>query len=114
MAAVKTLKQVDTLILGGFDRGIDYTGLTGFLKQFTGIRVVFTGPAGKRMMEELNLAGDRKNTPVFITDFRQAVAMAIDITPPGGICLLSPAASSYDCFNNFEERGKCFKELVSK
>jgi len=114
IAAVKTLNQVDTLILGGFDRGIDYAVLTGFLKQFTGIRVVFTGPAGKRMLKELNLVGDHKNAPVFIPDFRQAVARAIDITPPGGTCLLSPAASSYDCFNNFEERGKCFKELVSK
>ncbi|MBK6346429.1 MAG: UDP-N-acetylmuramoyl-L-alanine--D-glutamate ligase [Bacteroidales bacterium] len=111
IAAVKTLKQVDTLILGGFDRGIDYNILTGFLNQFTGIRAVFTGPAGKRMMEELNPSGN-KNAQVFISDFREAVAKAIDITPIGGTCLLSPAASSYDCFKNFEERGRCFKELV--
>ncbi|MFH1120373.1 MAG: UDP-N-acetylmuramoyl-L-alanine--D-glutamate ligase [Bacteroidota bacterium] len=112
IAAVNTIKQFDTLILGGFDRGIDYSVLYVFLKKFSNKKLVFTGPAGKRMMEELKGKGNCTNVTVYIQDFRNAVAWSVTNTPQGGTCLLSPAASSYDSFKNFEERGKCFKELV--
>ncbi len=114
IAAIKTLKKADTLILGGFDRGIDYSGLIEFLKGLKETKLVFTGPAGKRMMEEfVNSDGSLKNV-AFTDDFRQAVYHAISLTPDGGTCLLSPAAASYDYFKNFEERGRCFKEIVKK
>lgn len=112
IAALKTLGAVDTLILGGFDRGIDYTILIGYLLKSNDRKLIFTGPAGKRMMDELTGKTGYNNNPVFIKDFRSAVSQAISATPEGGTCLLSPAASSYDSFKNFEERGKCFKELV--
>ena len=43
-----------------------------------------------------------------------AVDIAKKITKKGMICLLSPAASSYNQFKNFEEKGNKFKELVRK
>ncbi len=112
IAAISTLKQADTLILGGFDRGIDYSVLTGFLKGVKDMKLVFTGPAGKRILQELNDGTEKYENAVFVADFRKAVITAIALTPDGGTCLLSPAAASYDSFKNFEERGKCFKELV--
>lgn len=112
IAAIKTLEKVDTLILGGFDRGIDYSILVDYLAKSESRKLIFTGPAGKRMMDELTGKTGYYNNPVFIKDFRSAVSHAISATPEGGTCLLSPAASSYDSFKNFEERGKCFKELV--
>lgn len=112
IAAIKTLEKADTLILGGFDRGIDYSGLIRFLKEQKETKLVFTGPAGKRIMEEfLNSDGNLKIV-VFTYDFNQAVHNAISLTPDGGTCLLSPAAASYDNFKNFEERGRCFKRIV--
>ena len=42
----------------------------------------------------------------------EAVRNAKEVTAKGSICLLSPAASSYGYFKNFQERGKIFKELV--
>jgi UDP-N-acetylmuramoylalanine--D-glutamate ligase len=45
--------------------------------------------------------------------FDQFVEIVWKVTRPGKICLLSPAAASYDEFPNFEVRGKRFKELIT-
>lgn len=113
IAAVEALQQVDTLILGGFDRGIDYRVLGDYLRDSDrGRRVrnlVFVGEAGRRMMEEWLLA-DRYT--LLTCDYETAVAWCYEHTAQGRICLLSPAAASYDAFKNFEERGSRFKQLV--
>lgn len=112
IAALKTIRQVDTLILGGFDRGIDYSILIEYLLAFTDKKIVFTGPAGARILDEYIKGGGNPELAFFENDFNKAVFAAIELTPENGTCLLSPAASSYDNFKNFEERGKCFKKLV--
>ncbi len=114
IAAISTLKHTDTLILGGYDRGIDYSVLTRFLKGLSKTKLILTGPAGKRILHELDAGIERYENAVFIEEFKKAVQTAIAFTPEGGTCLLSPAAASYDSFKNFEERGKCFKELVKE
>lgn len=111
MEAIKALGKVDTLILGGFDRGIDYAGLTSFLeKEECGVRnLVFVGAAGKRMAEKMNLEG---RAYLMENDYAKIVKWCFEHTAEGKICLLSPAAASYDAFKNFEERGRVYKELV--
>lgn len=44
--------------------------------------------------------------------FEDAVNMAKDLAVAGDDVLLSPACASYDMFDNFEQRGRVFKELV--
>jgi UDP-N-acetylmuramoylalanine--D-glutamate ligase len=110
--AVKTLKDVDTLILGGFDRGIDYTILYPFLIG-SGIRnIFFVGEAGKRIKQEFALFGQKDLNFFEAADYVQVVQIAAEQTQKGRICLLSPAAASYDMFKNFEDRGNTFKNLV--
>lgn len=111
--AVKALGRVEVLILGGKDRGIDYTPIVQYLIQNPLEGLVFTGDAGQRMKELLIEAG-YNGLMEFFNEFDAMVEYAKSITPVDGICLLSPAASSYDKFNNFEERGNRFKMLVSK
>ncbi|HPF65394.1 UDP-N-acetylmuramoyl-L-alanine--D-glutamate ligase [Lentimicrobium sp.] len=114
MAAVATLKKVDTLILGGYDRGIEYNGLADFICR-SGIKnVILTGPAGERILGLLKQFKKCNPAIFFIREFEPAIEKAASVTPAGGACLLSPAASSYDRFKNFEERGRLFKELVSR
>jgi len=110
--AVKTLQIVDTLILGGFDRGIDYSVLYPFLLS-SGIRnIIFVGRAGNRMKRELaELNGTELNT-FDASNFDDVISVASKITAKGKICLLSPAAASYDMFKNFEERGHVYKKNV--
>jgi len=113
IAAVESLKPVDTLILGGFDRGIDYTILVDFLQKGLVKKVVATGPAGLHIFKMLS-EQDSPDELYYFDKFDDAVKKAIEITPESGICLLSPAASSYNEFLNFEERGKRFREIIMK
>ncbi len=110
--AVKTLKNVDTLILGGFDRGIDYDKLLEFLINSSVSNIIMLGDAGKRMLEGLKTLNTGNKQIVFVNSFEEAVKTAKNKTARSYICLLSPAAASYDMFKNFEERGNLYKKLV--
>ncbi|MBW6491849.1 MAG: UDP-N-acetylmuramoyl-L-alanine--D-glutamate ligase [Lentimicrobium sp.] len=113
LAALETLGTVDTLILGGFDRDIEYEL---FIKELCRKKkvnhIVFNGPAGERMMKILQSEKCHKPSFEFGSSFEEAVYKAIASTPDKGICLLSPAASSYDSFSNFEARGSRFEALI--
>jgi UDP-N-acetylmuramoylalanine--D-glutamate ligase len=112
LQALEALGDVSTLIIGGYDRGIDYTLLTDYLlSSFKGI-VLYTGDAGKRIISQFPINADIHSRLYYFDDFSAMIAMAIKSTPVGGICLLSPAAASYDQFKNFEERGRIYKDLV--
>ncbi len=113
ISALTTLKRVHTLLLGGYDRGIDYSQLIHFLNSYPVSTVIFLGNAGKKMRNLWEVAGnknDKKN--YWFDDFRPAVICAVENTPAGEKLLLSPAAASYDMFKNFEERGKTFHEIL--
>lgn len=112
IAAVKALRTVDTLILGGFDRGISYDILVEFLTEQPVQHLVFTGPAGHRIKSELESRGALPADILVSDDFAEIVDYCFAMTSKGHICLLSPAAASYNQFRNFEERGKKFKSLV--
>lgn len=112
MYAVKTLGNVGSLLLGGYDRGIDYKPFSLFLASTTIPYLLFTGAAGKRIMRLVQEAGSAKSSLEFFTNFGDMVHRACQVTPKGSHCLLSPAASSYDQFSNFEHRGNQFKTIV--
>lgn len=111
IAAVKALRGVDTLILGGYDRGIDYQILIDFLKEEQIPNIAFTGPAGHRMLELCRAQGSLPQNFVETDDYQEIVRFAYNKTPQNGVVLLSPAAASYNQFKNFEERGNHFKQL---
>ena len=121
IAAVEALKEVDTLILGGFDRGIDYTSLQQYLISPTPAganihNIVFVGEAGRRIYNGINHQSpntlQNMNAVLLSDNYTQIVDWCFTHTRPGKICLLSPAAASYDSFKNFEERGHTFINLV--
>ncbi len=111
IAAVKALGRVDTLILGGFDRGIDYGPLVAFLRGAPLRNVVFVGKAGNRIYEELSIFNFQFSI-LIEDDYTKIVPWCADHTPQGGTVLLSPAAASYDAFRNFEHRGDFFREQI--
>lgn len=110
MAAVEAVGEVDTLILGGMDRGIDYTPLQELFLHSEVRNFLFTGAAGRRMMQLA--AGAENRHLAFYENYEDIVEAAFRLTREGRVCLLSPAAPSYDAFRNFEERGDVFKNLV--
>lgn len=113
MAALNAFPDTATMILGGTDRGIDYKPLMDFLSGSPVVYLLFTGDAGRRMKSMADSMRDFTGKKlIFCASFDEAVRMAVEITPPGRACLLSPAAASYDAFKDFEERGQRFKDLV--
>lgn len=113
VAAIKAVGKVDTLILGGYDRGLDYSELVDFVTDGDKVStVIFTGPAG-RVMYRLFKNRYETNINMFLAeDVKEAFSIIKKHTPKGGVCLLSPAAASYDKYHNFEHRGDVFKSLA--
>ncbi len=111
IAACQTLGRVNFLLLGGFDRDIDYTPLADYIVEHPVPHLLFTGKAGKRMMQLLKDRGVASHLVVY-HNMEEAFDYLKGHSQPGDICLLSPAASSYDQYKNFEERGRKFKRLA--
>ena len=111
IAAVQTIPNVTFLLLGGFDREIDYVPLIQYLVANPLKHVLYTGKAGNRMFEMLKNAGYQGDIKNF-KDLNEAFEIIKSLSKNGDVCLLSPAAASYDQYKNFEERGRIFKELA--
>jgi UDP-N-acetylmuramoyl-L-alanine---L-glutamate ligase len=94
-----------TVIVGGHDRGIDYTSLVQRLRASPRPGLVLMDASGRRIGELLGLG-----TAVETMD--DAVGEARRITPTGGVILLSPAAPSYGRYRSFVERGADFARCV--
>ena len=109
IAACQTIGKVDFLLLGGFDRDIDYQPLVDFMREHPVPHLLFTGKAGERMMAMMVKVQTNK---VRYATMEEAFEYLKSHSKPGDVCLLSPAASSYDQYKNFEERGRKFKQLA--
>ena len=101
ICAMESFKgQPITLLVGGFDRGQDYTKLNQYIKEH-GVQAI-----------AMPTTGDRVKTPYHVATIKEAVALAKQITKRGGCVLLSPAAPSYNMYKNFEARGDDFKSSI--
>lgn len=109
IAGVQAFDRVDTIIIGGMDRGIDYTELIEFINTCDIDNVILLPDSGYRIFDKLDGA---KRSIYKAADLRDAVRYAKEVTKVR--CLLSPAAASYGFYKNFEERGEHFRELVSE
>ena len=113
IAAIQTIKNVKFLLLGGFDRDIDYTPLINYLHDNPVEHILYTGKAGIRMFQMLQDAGYQGDM-CFFKDMDEAFEIIRKKAKEGDVVLLSPAAASYDQYKNFEHRGSKFKELSNK
>jgi len=108
--ALMSFDRPIVLIAGGYDKGADFAELHDLVAQRVKA-IVFTGATGERMMEQL---GDGVMFSVFTPNFEDAVKRAISLANAGDVVMLSPGCASFDAFDNFEHRGRVFKELVRK
>lgn len=107
--AVDALKNVNTLLVGGKDRGVELDSLYEYLKKSNIENIICLPKTGEYVYNSLK---DTNKKCYLVKDMPEAVKLAKEVTKPNTICLLSPAASSYGYFKNFEERGKIYKECV--
>ncbi len=103
---LETYKDIDTLIFGGLDRGIDYTSFIDYLNNSNINNFICMPETAHRLSEFL-----KKGNIYKVETLEEAVEIAKNVTKKS--CLLSPAAPSYNAFKNFEEKGKKYKELVT-
>jgi UDP-N-acetylmuramoylalanine--D-glutamate ligase len=94
------------LILGGKDKGSDYTVLNKLLKERV-TRVYTIGAAGAKIESQV-----QGTEIVSAGTLEAAVRRASEAAKPGDIVLLAPACASFDQFNSYEHRGRTFKDLV--
>jgi len=108
-----TLKALDAfpgrilIILGGKDKGSDYTVLQARLREKAILAVLLGAAAGKI---EKQIAGSVAIEQAGTIE--RAVETAANAARPGDVVLLAPACASFDQFQNYEHRGRVFKELV--
>ncbi len=99
------------LILGGYDRGIDYSLITKGIQHHEIPFILLTGPAGQRMGALIEAAFAGKIT-FYFDKLEEAFEFVAANAKEGNLVLLSPAAASYDSYRNFEHRGDRFRELA--
>jgi len=109
-AALKALDAFSgriLVILGGKDKGSDYTELQKPLRE-KAILALLVGAAAGKIEKQIagNVAIEHAGT------IERAVEIASHAAQPGDIVLLAPACASFDQFQNYEHRGRVFKELV--
>lgn len=111
MGAVKALGNVDTLLFGGLDRGIDYGDFTDFLRSSEIKNLVGLPETGHSIINSLKEKGTNKNL-VLAKNMEDAVKICNEVTEKGKACLFSPAAASYNYYKNFEEKGRHYKAEI--
>ena len=116
IAAIRSFDEPLVLLVGGRDKGLPWDDFARLAHQRVDHLVIFGEAAGK-IIEALEVAGSFNAGAAGPTITRcpglsQAVTAASGIVHPGDVVLLSPGGTSFDEFNDFEERGLCFTQLV--
>ena len=103
-SALQSLNRPVVLLVGGKDKGEDFSRL---VPDGAGVRsVIAYGAAGSRIVSELS------GSDLVAGGLESAVRRAAALARPGDVVLLSPACSSFDMFENYEERGRLFTALA--
>lgn len=111
IAALNSFTEPETVILGGSDKGLDFKNLRQAIEKKENVKnLILIGETG----EEIG-GGIKGKTIINLgkTSMNQIVKKAYEITPKGGVVLLSPAAASFDMFKNYKDRGEQFKIAVN-
>lgn len=111
LAAIKAFEEPKVIILGGFDKGADYTEIVAQCRA-TGTQVVAIGQTGVIIAElcaEIGVAYQRVDGAM-----AEAVAKAHEMASSGSVVMLSPASSSFDQYESYVDRGDQFVAAVEQ
>lgn len=115
IAAIHAIDQPKVLLLGGYDRGLDFFELASCVadKNNSVKHAVLYGATKQRIADALTQTG---YTDITLLDpaenLAEVVKAAKDVADEGDAVVLSPACASFDMFQNFEVRGQAFNEVV--
>ena len=109
--AIEALEDVDTLIFGGMDRGIEYGEFEKYLEKCKVRNLIGMPETGVNICNSLLEKGCPKNI-IIANTMEEAVDAAFRFTRKGKSCIMSPAASSYNVYKDFEHKGNHYKECI--
>ena len=110
LAGIRSFDEPVVLLMGGRDKELPLAELAAEAQKRCRAVVLFGEAAGK-LQDALAAAGSLQAVRVETMD--EAVRAAAGLAQAGDVVLLSPACTSYDAYDNFEQRGNHFRELVS-
>lgn len=106
--ALESMTQPTVLILGGVDKGNDYSEIAPLVREKC-LGLVFLGVDNAK----LHAAFDEMGLPIAdVTSMSDCVSQAFAMASPGACVLLSPCCASFDLFKNMEDRGEQFKHCA--
>lgn len=108
-AALESLNGSVILIMGGRDKGNDYTPLNLLVKEKVS-HLILIGESADKIQESIGVYTESHGAE----EMEDAVNLAYSLANSGDTVLLSPACASFDMFRDYAERGAIFKEMVGK
>ena len=108
--ALESMNKSTVLILGGTDKGNDYSLIADLVKERVKA-IVCLGVDNKKIIAAFK---DIVPSIVETQSAKEAVTASFKLATKGDVVLLSPACASFDLFKNYEDRGKQFKEAVKE
>ncbi len=121
LAALETLgKNVQTIFLGGFDRGLEFGNLVEKILNGPIKNIILFPGTGERIWREMLKQTEKnenllkKHKVFLVQSMEDAVKLAYEFTDRGKICLLSTASPSFGLFRDYREKGSLFKKFVKK
>jgi UDP-N-acetylmuramoylalanine--D-glutamate ligase len=115
IAGLNSFSKKVIMIAGGYDKNLDYSCLGDIICSKVK-QLVLIGATSKKIKDAVTSCNSYKNACVEIseaTSFENALYLAKESAKEGDIVILCPASASFDMFENFEQRGNIFKELVN-
>lgn len=115
IAALKSFEQPKIILLGGFEKGADFTELGRYIATTSSVRcAIVYGASRQRIVDSLREQGVEESRihSLETQEFDAIVNEAVSIAQSGDVVLLSPGCASFDMFRNFTDRGETFTRIV--
>lgn len=110
IAAIKSFSEDETLILGGSDKGLDYSDLGNIINKTKNVKnIILIGQIREKIKEHIK---DKNIIDMGESSMDEIVKKAFSVTGHGGVVVLTPAAASFDMFKDYKDRGNQFKMAV--